>query len=76
MLRYLCPSELDCKGATLKISPAVGSTYARKGEPSSAERMLALRDDLALGPFRLAYLETLVLAADMRVSVRAAEDKT
>lgn len=41
-----------------------------KGEPSWAERMLALRDDPNLGPFRLAYLEALVRAADMRVSMK------
>lgn len=36
------------------------------GEPSWAERMLQLRDEL--GPFRLAYLEALLRAADMRAS--------
>lgn len=40
------------------------------GEPSWAERMLDLRN--AMGPFRLAYLEALLRAADMRAS-RAAE---
>ena len=40
------------------------------GKPSWAERMLALRDDpsLGLGPFRLAFLEALLRAADMRAS--------
>ncbi|HLH75861.1 MAG TPA: CRISPR-associated helicase Cas3' [Candidatus Binataceae bacterium] len=37
--------------------------------PSWAERMLALRD--RLGPFRLAYLEAIVRAADMRASKKA-----
>src|SRR5579885_164316 len=36
------------------------------GQPSWAERMLCLRDKL--GPLRVAYLETLLRAADMRAS--------
>ena len=44
-----------------------------RGQPSWAERMLALRDDPDLGPFRLAYLESVLRAADMRVSARIAE---
>ena len=40
------------------------------GQPSWAERMIRLRD--TLGPFRLAYLEAILRAADMRAS-RAAE---
>jgi CRISPR-associated endonuclease/helicase Cas3 len=38
------------------------------GKPSWAERMLRLRDDPELGPFRLAYLEALLRAADCRAS--------
>lgn len=38
------------------------------GRPSWAERMLRLRDSSEVGPFRLAYLEALVRAADMRAS--------
>jgi CRISPR-associated endonuclease/helicase Cas3 len=34
--------------------------------PSWLARMIALRD--GMGPFRLAYLETLLRAADMRAS--------
>lgn len=41
-----------------------------RGQPSWAERMIRLRD--TLGPFRLAYLEAILRAADMRAS-RAAE---
>jgi CRISPR-associated endonuclease/helicase Cas3 len=37
-----------------------------KGQPSWAERMIRLRD--RLGPFRLAYLEALLRAADWRAS--------
>jgi CRISPR-associated endonuclease/helicase Cas3 len=39
------------------------------GQPSWAERMIRLRD--ALGPFRLAYLEALLRAADIRASAKA-----
>lgn len=39
------------------------------GLPSWAERMLGLRD--TLGPFRLAYLEAILRAADMRASRKA-----
>jgi CRISPR-associated endonuclease/helicase Cas3 len=39
-------------------------------EPSWAARMLALRDDPDLGPFRMAYLEALLKAADERASAR------
>jgi CRISPR-associated endonuclease/helicase Cas3 len=42
------------------------------GQPSWAERMTHLRD--TLGPFRLAYLEAILRAADMRAS-RAAEQR-
>jgi CRISPR-associated endonuclease/helicase Cas3 len=39
-----------------------------QGVPSWAERMLNLRDDPHLGPFRLAYLEAILRAADGRAS--------
>lgn len=39
------------------------------GQPSWAERMLRLRD--AIGPFRVAYLEAILRAADMRASANA-----
>jgi len=44
-------------------------------EPSWCERMLALRDSERLGPLRLAYLEAVLRAADMRVSRAATEPK-
>ena len=43
------------------------------GQPSWVERMIRLRD--TLGPFRLAYLEAILRAADMRAS-KAAEHRT
>lgn len=43
---------------------------------SWAARMLALRDQPELGPFRLGFLETLVKCADERVSRRTSEDRT
>lgn len=55
---------------TLSLEPMELGLSAN-GEPSWVERMLALRDDRNLGPFRLAYLEALVRAADMRVSIEA-----
>lgn len=42
-----------------------------EGRPSWAARVLALRDEY--GPFRLAYLEALLCAADRRASARAAQ---
>jgi len=38
------------------------------GSSSWAERMLHLRDHADFGPLKLAYLETLLRAADMRAS--------
>lgn len=43
------------------------------GEGSWLERMLALRDDPDLGPFRLALLETVVRVADWRASQKEQE---
>jgi CRISPR-associated endonuclease/helicase Cas3 len=39
------------------------------GQPSWAERMIRLREEL--GPFRLAYLEAILRAADIRASAAA-----
>jgi CRISPR-associated endonuclease/helicase Cas3 len=47
----------------------IGSTNER---PTWSDRVLALRDDPKLGPFRLGYLETLVRVADWRASAAAA----
>lgn len=42
--------------------------------PSWLSQMLALRDDQAIGPFRLAFLEALIRAADWRGSKKATEN--
>jgi CRISPR-associated endonuclease/helicase Cas3 len=44
------------------------------GHPSWVERMLGLRDREELGPLRLAYLESLLRAADIRAS-KSADDQ-
>ena len=44
------------------------------GQPSWAERMIRLRD--TLGPFRLAYLEAILRAADWRASIAAQRPAT
>jgi CRISPR-associated endonuclease/helicase Cas3 len=64
----LPPTDLDgilTTSVTLNLEPMLLGLSA-SGAPSWMERMLALRDEL--GPFRLAYLEALVVAADRRAS--------
>jgi CRISPR-associated endonuclease/helicase Cas3 len=57
---------LSLQPAELGLSPT--------GEPSWAERTLRLRDEQTLGPYRLAYLESILRVADMRASARAVRD--
>jgi CRISPR-associated endonuclease/helicase Cas3 len=45
-------------------------SYMQLGPESWLERMLALRDDQSLGPFRLAFLEGMVRIADWRASAK------
>jgi len=52
---------------TLSLEPMELGLSA-DGKPSWAERMLKLRDDPEIGPFRLAFLEALLRATDMRAS--------
>ena len=51
-----------------KLELAVMRMGASSGKNSWLSRMLALRDDPALGPFRLPFLEALLRAADARAS--------
>jgi CRISPR-associated endonuclease/helicase Cas3 len=52
---------------TLDLEPMLlGASVS--GAKSWLERMIALRDDESLGVFRLAYLESLIRAADVRAS--------
>ena len=53
---------------TLSLEP-MELGLSENGEPSWTERMLELRD--TFGPFYLTYLEALLRAADMRVSMKA-----
>ncbi|MFH1113905.1 MAG: CRISPR-associated helicase Cas3' [Pseudomonadota bacterium] len=46
------------------------------GKPSWAQRMLELRDDPHLGPFRLTFLEALLRAADVLASKSGTNSKT
>ncbi len=66
-------------GATAPIVESLDLTPMRlgrvAGHPSWVERMLGLRDHREFGPLRLAYLETLLRAADMRAS-KAVDEKT
>ncbi len=67
-------------GGGVSASPTVLSLECMKmgrsatGKPSWAERMLRLRDEW--GPFRLAYLEALLRAADMRASQKEARQSS
>ena len=54
------PVRLSLEPMELGLSP--------EGKPSWAERILNLRDDPNMGPFRLAFLEALLRAADIRAS--------
>ena len=59
--------------AALDLSPMLLGRV--DGQPSWAERVLKLRDSKELGPLRLAYLEAIIRAADMRAS-KAADART
>ncbi|MBI4026457.1 MAG: Fic family protein [Verrucomicrobia bacterium] len=54
----------------------LGQQHPFIGLPSWAERMLALRDHKGIGPFRLAFLEVLLRAADERASAVAKSRKS
>lgn len=63
--------ELVSAAVKLDLSPMLLGRV--DGYPSWAERMLELRDHRDFGPTRMAYLEALLRAADMRASKSADE---
>lgn len=58
-------------GGTLDIT----ATYLASDRPAWTEQAVALRDRPDLGPFRLAYLEAVLRAADQRASARTADNE-
>ncbi len=64
--------RVDLGGGVIVPTTAIDLCFMELGDgpggPSWLARMLALRDDPGLGPFRLAFLEALVKAADERAS--------
>ena len=71
----LPPADLGggvCVGP-MRIDLSVMDLGAGPAGPSWTERALKLRDDSNLGPFRLAYLESLLIAADWRASAKGSK---
>jgi CRISPR-associated endonuclease/helicase Cas3 len=60
--------SVELPGGSSTPELALDLSVMRLGEGSWLERMLGLRNDSRIGPFRLAYLETLVRIADWRAS--------
>ncbi|GIW93147.1 MAG: hypothetical protein KatS3mg110_1188 [Pirellulaceae bacterium] len=65
--QVVLPGDVSFGPITLSLEP-MKLGHGANGEPSWAARMLALRDSQCWGPIRLAYLEALLRAADMRAS--------
>jgi CRISPR-associated endonuclease/helicase Cas3 len=67
--------EIDLGDGQKLPQTVLDLSYMDLGEglwgPSWVARMLLLRDNPSLGPFRLAYLEALIRAADWRASQKA-----
>jgi CRISPR-associated endonuclease/helicase Cas3 len=65
--------EVTAPEVTLSLEPMELGLCEQEpfvGQPSWAERMLALRDEPDLGPCQLAYLEAILRAADIRASMQ------
>jgi len=67
--------EADLGGGQKSPDTVLDLSYMELGDgpkgPSWLARMLSLRDNESLGPFKLAYLEALLRAADWRASEKA-----
>ncbi|HAA54642.1 MAG TPA: CRISPR-associated helicase/endonuclease Cas3 [Myxococcales bacterium] len=63
-----------CEGRTLE-SFKLDLSVMKMGAGSWLERMLALRDDAELGPFRMAFLETILRLSDWEGSANACKEK-
>lgn len=71
-------AETDLGGGEVMTGTTMDLSYMGLGDdaitgPSWLARMLYLRDDPALGPFRLAFLEALMRVSDWRASARISE---
>jgi CRISPR-associated endonuclease/helicase Cas3 len=62
----------DLGGGTIMPATQIDLSYMEMGDsqkgPSWLARMIALRDEKSIGPFRMGYYEALVRAADWRAS--------
>lgn len=72
--------ETDLGGGVIapSVSLSLGITYlgrSPEGIMSWSEQMLTLRDEPTLGPFRLAFLEALLRAADQRASAQTSSSR-
>jgi len=70
--------EADLGGSTKLPETMLDLSYMELGEgsrgPSWLARMISLRDDISLGPFRLAYLEALLRVSDWRASQKMVKE--
>jgi len=67
----MVPIPMECPGTRateMRMDLSIMDLGGANGRPSWADEVLALRDSDDIGPFRLAYLEGLVKAADERAS--------
>ncbi len=70
--------EANLGGGTKLPETKLDLSYMELGEgprgPSWLARMISLRDDISLGPFRLAYLEALLRISDWRASQKMVKE--